>query len=162
MARQEHDREDLMAEATALVRRVELAVPGRDEPVVAGFWRDVRMSIYFGGDPVYHFDSAGRLRKAFVGGKLYRASRAGLAQLTRQRSETESVLLRHDLSREQTEAFLQEMKQELDALAETFAARGVRVVRETPAGAEVAAKVYAQLQTLLDAGPQVAPSIGRR
>ena len=105
---------------------------------------------------------AGRLRKAFVGGKLYRASRAGLAQLTRQHTETESVLLRHDLSREQTEAFFQEMKQELDALAETFAARGVRVARETPAGAEVAAKVYAQLQTLLDAGPQVSPSIGRR
>ena len=37
MARQEHARENLMAEATALVERVELLLTGVAEPIVAGF-----------------------------------------------------------------------------------------------------------------------------
>jgi hypothetical protein len=85
MARTEADREDLMAEAVALVRRVELALPGQDEPLVCGFRRDGSFSVYVGQDPVFHFDSRLRLRRAYRGGKLYRTQGDTLAELTRVR-----------------------------------------------------------------------------
>jgi hypothetical protein len=72
MSRNESDREDLMAEATALRRRVQLQVPGEALSIIAGFRDEGRVSIYFGPDPVYHFDEQGRLRRAFVAGRLYR------------------------------------------------------------------------------------------
>ena len=48
MARHEEDREDLLAEATALVERAELVVEGAAESVVIGFRRDGCASIYCG------------------------------------------------------------------------------------------------------------------
>ena len=83
MARQEVDREDLIAEAVALRRRIELALPGCDNPVVAGYRSTGALSLYFGADPVYQFDERGRLRRAFVGGHLYRTQGTTLAELTR-------------------------------------------------------------------------------
>ena len=70
MARDESDREDLLREATALVERIELAPADAadDEHIVAGFRRDGALSIYFGADPVYHFNSAGELRRAYCDG----------------------------------------------------------------------------------------------
>ena len=67
MARNEEDREDLMAEATALAERVELTVPQESDFVTAGFRRTGHLSLYFGQDPAYHFDEEGRLRRAAVG-----------------------------------------------------------------------------------------------
>src|SRR5258705_63721 len=61
MARQESDREDLLREATALVQRVELVVAGYDEPVVCGFRRGGSVSLVFGGEPVYQFNTANQL-----------------------------------------------------------------------------------------------------
>lgn len=163
MAKQERDREDLMREATALVERAEFNVAGRDEPVVAGFWRDGRFSIYFGGDPVYQFASEGGLRKAFVAGKIYRSSRAGLAELTRRRAaEMTSELVRRDLSNDETERFLTSMHEELRALDAALSGSAVQVVREHPPGAGVADKVRRFVQSLVARPVQVAPPVGRR
>ena len=57
MAREEHARENLIAEATALVERVELLLAGLPEPVVAGFRPDGSASLFFADDPVYQFNS---------------------------------------------------------------------------------------------------------
>jgi hypothetical protein len=110
MARQESDREDLMREATALVRRVELDVPGEPEPVVCGFHADGRLSVYFGSDPVYHFDPEGRLRRAFVDGHLFRTQGTTLACLTRVRTHAVTELRRRDLNPEELAAFFREMR----------------------------------------------------
>ena len=40
MARREQDREDILAEATALVERVELQIAGETDPIVVGFRRN--------------------------------------------------------------------------------------------------------------------------
>jgi hypothetical protein len=48
MARQESAREDLMREAVALVRRIELHVNGEPAPVVIGCRRDGAVSILRG------------------------------------------------------------------------------------------------------------------
>src|SRR5713226_9555672 len=109
MARYESDREDLMAEATALRERVELEVPGEAEHFVAGFRDDGRWSIYFGADPVYHFDANGGLRRAFVAGDLYRSQARTLARLIRTRTQSEVQLVRHDLDPDELEQFLSDM-----------------------------------------------------
>lgn len=97
MANHESDREDLLKEATALVRRAELTGPAHSIPVVFGFRRDGSLSLYFGADPVYHFDPEGRLKRAYVAGRLYRTQGDTLAELTRERSPSETVLQRRDL-----------------------------------------------------------------
>jgi hypothetical protein len=97
MARREADREDLFAEATALVRRAELIIRGGNESIVFGFKRDASLSVYFASDPVFHFDPSGRLRRAFIDGCLYRTQGHTLAELIRERTETRTVLRRRDL-----------------------------------------------------------------
>ncbi|HEX6986957.1 MAG TPA: hypothetical protein VF170_16385, partial [Planctomycetaceae bacterium] len=134
MARHEADREDLLAEATALVRRAELALPGSPEPVVAGFRRDGGLSVYFGGDPAYHFDPAGRLKRAYRGGRLYRTQGETLAELTRDRTATETALLRRDLTPEETESFLTEMSVRLALLGAAVERGEARVGRRVPDG----------------------------
>ena len=97
MARQENPREDLLAEATALVERAELRIAGFAEPIVVGFRRNGAASIYFGQDAAYHFNTANELRRAFIGGTLYKADRGRLAALVRRRTAAEVELVRHDL-----------------------------------------------------------------
>ena len=98
MALHETHREDLFAEATALVRRIELRVPGEPHPVVAGCRASGAWSVYFGPDPCYHFDEQGRLRRAFVDDRLYRTQGNTLAQLSRKRHADNVELSRIDLS----------------------------------------------------------------
>ena len=119
MAREEQDREDLMRDATALIERVELALPGRAENLVAGFRRGGAVSLYLGQDPVYHFNAAGQLRRAFVAGLLVRADDGRLASLRRERTKKNISLVRHELSPVETEAFrasFNAMRQEILAL----------------------------------------------
>ena len=132
MARHESDREDLMREATALVRRVELEVPGEPEPVVCGFRADGRLSIYFGGDPVYHFDADGRLRRAFAAGHLFRTQGTTLARLTRVRQPAHTELQRHDLHPDELALFLHSAHSRLKSLATAIRRSEFDVVRCVP------------------------------
>jgi len=141
MARQESDREDLLREATALVERAELMIPGEPEPVTVGFRRDSSLSIYFGGDPVYQFNTAGELRRAFADGLLYKAERGRLVQLSRERSETEVSLVRQELSDARTNAFLAAAQTRLAKLDESLAAGEFQTSGQVPAEGDVPARV---------------------
>src|SRR5262249_43315964 len=105
IAQHEADRDDVMAQATALRQRGGLRVRGETELIVAGFRDDGRFSIYFGPDPVFHFDADGALRRAFVAGDLYRSQKQTLARLTRTRSDSMVRLIRHDLDAAELAAF---------------------------------------------------------
>ncbi len=61
MARKPHPREDFITDATALDQRVELRLPDHAEPIAAGFRSDGSLSLLFGNDPVYQFNSLGQL-----------------------------------------------------------------------------------------------------
>lgn len=129
MARNESDREDLMREATALTRRVELILTDIAEPIVVGF-RDSTgwASFYFGQDPVYTFDAEGRLRRAYVDGFLYRTQGTTLARLFRERTLEATHLLRHDLTADELQTFLDTMKQRLQRLDELLLTNRYEVV----------------------------------
>ena len=123
MARNESDREDLIREAAGLPDRAEWMVPSQSEPVVTGIKRNGSLCLYLGADPVYQFDPEGRLRRAFVDGFLYRTQGSTLARIHRERTETESTLVRHDLDAEELDTFLQKMRATLQTLRDELEAR---------------------------------------
>ena len=145
MARHETDREDLMAEAIALRQRVALKVPGESECVVAGFRDNGCCSIYFGPDPVYHFDSSGGLRRAFIAGDLYRGQGRTLARLTRTRTGGEVQLIRRDLNPAELACFLAAMRGQLERLHDALVDDSARVVQQVPAEADIRPRLVALL-----------------
>jgi hypothetical protein len=148
MARQEQDREDLLAEATALVRRVELSVEGIGAPVVIGFRRDGCASLYVGGDEAWHFNTRGQLRRAYVEGTLLKAESGALVAMRRQPAAGKVELRRHDLSPEETRAMLGRLSGLLARLREAVGAGGARVLRQVPKGEDLVGEVRRLVESL--------------
>jgi hypothetical protein len=157
LSRREVDREDLIAEATALVERAELILPGSCDPVVAGFRRAGQWSLYFGSDPVYHFAADGALRRAFVDGFLYRSQGNTLSRLQRTRTESDVQLHRHDLTAEELLAFSAETAARIESLIAALQCGTVQTLRQIPPAADVPAKLLAAL--LLARRLRLAPAL---
>lgn len=148
MARQEADREDILREATALVERAELTLPGRAESIVVGFRRDGASSLFFGADPVYQFNAAGQLRRAYIGGQLIKAERGVLVALRRERREHEVALLRHELATDEQAAQLHRLQSDLAALRETLAAGTFQLIGQVPTASDVVGRMRGWLAEL--------------
>ena len=132
MARNEADREDLMAELVTASPRWELRVAELPDPVVLGVRSDHRLSIYFHGDRCYHFTGQGELRRAYVNGALYRSAGTTLSRLIRHRTAEETALMRHDLDSDELQAFLQEMRDWLTQLQSGLNRGQAEVLRGYP------------------------------
>jgi len=161
MARQEHDREDLLAEAKALVERIHLQAAGLPEAVTVGFRRDHSASFYFGARHVYQFNSAGCLRRAFVDDLLYKADRGRLAWLRRERGPEMVALVRHDLEPGETAAFFDTMRGYLETLHHALAKQHFTVMGQVPDDADLVARVCCWLDEFtgtsrIAASPRVA------
>lgn len=117
MAREEQDREDLMREATALVERVELRTASETESVIVGFRRNGCASVYFGGDPAYHFNSRNELRRAYVAGRLWKADQGRLIAMRHARTEMQVELHSQPLRTPDRQVALQELQARLEQLA---------------------------------------------
>jgi hypothetical protein len=162
MARQDADREDLFGEAAALVERAELSLPEMVEPLTAGRRRTGGWSTYFGGDPCYHFDEQGRLRRAFAEGRLYRTQGATLAELERVRTADQTELRRRDLTPAELARFLETARHRLAELGAAIGQGTIQVERVFPEGAIVTEKLEQALSHILDRGLRLAPSIKGR
>lgn len=163
MARQETDREDLMREAVALARRVECEVPGEVDSVISGFRRNRWLSIYFGSDPVYHFDDEGRLRRAFAGGLLFRTQGTTLARLERVRTQSATELQRRDLSERELSEFLAAMRTRLEKFVAALDAGVARVRRQVPEEEAVVPELIGAIRRILAQRNPLAPAIrGKR
>jgi hypothetical protein len=149
MAREESDREDLLREATALVERIELAPVGESagEHLVAGFRAGGAASFFFGADPVYQFNAAGELRRAYCAGVLIKASRGRLVSLKRERLATEVQLLSRELTDAEQAAFVATMADRLRRLVAVLDAGRYAVVGQVPADANVLSRVRTWLAT---------------
>lgn len=152
MARNEADREDLMREAVALKRRVKLRLLGESEPIVVGIRENGLWSVYFGSDPVFHFDAEDRLRRAFVGGCLFRSHGTGLSRLTRHRSDRETNLLRYDLSPQELAEFWSTAAPHLRGLAEAINNGTAKVQERIPGDWAFAGDILEVLR-LISSGP---------
>ncbi len=145
MARHESEREDLLAEATALVERVELELPG-GEVVVAGFRRDGSLSLFFGEDPVYQFNAHNELRRAYAGGLLYKAVRGKLVELRRERTAAETQLISRPLHEAESQALLADVTNRLAQLQTAVQSSRVQVLRQVPAGTDILGRLVNWLQ----------------
>ncbi len=150
MPREEHDREDLMAEAKALVERVSLEIDGYDGHVVIGFRRDRSASFYFSLQRVYQFTSNGQLRRAFIGDLLFKAERRQLVSLRRERHAQVVDLLRHVLDSAAADALMVEMRSHLHALRDALAQGNFELVGQVPAEPNVIARIRGWLDEFAD------------
>ena len=85
MARDAHDREDLLRDARGLSPRVQLEVELSAGPaeLFAGF-RGESLSLYFGQDLAFHFNDRGELRRAFAVDELLKADGGRLVAMRRE------------------------------------------------------------------------------
>lgn len=163
MARNESDREDLIHEAAGLPDRAEWNVPSQSEPVITGIKRNGSLCLYLGADPVYQFDPEGRLRRAFVDGFLYRTQGSTLARIHRERTETESTLVRHDLDAEELDVFLQTMRATLRTLRDELADGEASLLRSVEKAPVAGLPDFSQLiDEALETMPTLAPAIPGR
>lgn len=162
MARQSSDREDLMAEAVALLPRIALRVSNLPSEIIAGRRVDGRWSIFMDGDPVYQFDSEHRLRRAFVNDSLYRSQGTTLARLTRQQTAQESVLLRHDLTADELSDFFHHMRRNLQIVFEALSHGTAEVINRIPEDSDYLAELTQNLQNVLQGGDALSPALTRR
>src|SRR5690349_14124535 len=145
MAHRESDREDLLREATALVERAEIRIPSEPEPVIIGFRRDGAASFFFGAEAVYQFNSAGELRRAYIGGLLYKAERGTLVSLRRQRSDSEVALLRTELPAEEAQKLLSLACDRLMRLQQALLSDSITLIGQIPPKANIMARITAWL-----------------
>ncbi len=151
MARETHDREDLLREATALVERIELRVASEEAPVVIGFRRDGCASVYLGASPAYHFNTRNELRRAFVADELWKAEHGRLVAMTRERSSEGVQMVARELTDLQQVAALGDLRQRLRELqADLRDHDGSQIVGQMPPDADVLARVRAWLAGLAD------------
>ena len=147
MARDEQDREDLLAEATALVERASLRLPDEAEETVVGFRRDGGLALYLAADRVYQFNSSGQLRRAFVGELLYKAQAGELVSLRRERSDVAVQLVSRPLTDAELSSFLVEMRSAIDALRQSLGTESYQLLGQVPASAQVLPRVRDWLDT---------------
>ena len=141
MARDEQDREDLLAEATALVERASLGLPGQSEETVVGFRRDGGLALYLAADRVYQFNSSGQLRRAFVRNLLYKAQAGELVSLRRERSDVAVQLVSRPLDDAERSSFLLEMRSAISSLSQSLGAENYTLLGEVPASGQVLPRV---------------------
>ena len=148
MARHEEPREDLMREATALRERAELSVTGMEEAVIVGFRAGGAGCVYVGDDLSWQFNPRGELRRGFIEGRLLKAESGRLVALTRERSASETALVRHECTAEETAALLGTCATLLDQLQAVLAAGECQLVQQVPAEGDVLGRIYDWLASL--------------
>ncbi len=162
MARQETDREDLMQEAVALLPRAEFRLEGLQDVLTVGFRGKSALSIFFGQDPVYQFDGSGALRRAYVGGMLYRSQGNTLAKLDRVRTPSQTILQRQDLTAEGLVEFQQVMTEQLNTLRAAIMQEKYVILRSVPDAVDWIELLTTALKTISAATPWLSPAIGTR
>jgi hypothetical protein len=121
---------------------------GPDEHVVIGFRANGAGSLFFGGEPAYHFNFANELRRAYRAGELIKAERGQLVALVRRREAAEVQLVRRELDAKETAAFMQELSQHLSRVIAALNEGRFSLVGEVPLGADVVGRARRWLDRL--------------
>ncbi|MCG8448431.1 MAG: hypothetical protein MI725_02475 [Pirellulales bacterium] len=139
MARYAQEREDLLRDATAFDHRVKLRVTleGQSTEVFAGFRKNGCVSLYFGADPVYQFNSRRQLRRAYVDGQLVKAVKGNLVGWRPQRTQAKVEMLSRELDAEELRHFCKTMKENMQRLRDSLANHRQEVLGHIPAEVDV-------------------------
>ncbi|MBR9801130.1 hypothetical protein GYB59_05285 [bacterium] len=160
MARIEEDREDLFGEATAYPQRGEFALSEDEHDMLfVGLKPGMKAAFYFGADPVYQFDGQGKLRRVYRHGALYRSQGTTLAQLLRERTAEQTTLVRHDLTQEELQTVLAEMRTQLQNIQQRLSDHKLPLLRCTIDADVFQKAVQNACQTILDQTDPLAPAL---
>lgn len=117
MAIHEQKRENLIQEATAYSRRMQINLESVEfqgkkiGQLFAGMRRDGRWSLYFDESPVLQFDQSGRLRRLVILPRKFKAQQGSLVELKRATRGGHVVLETQPTSSEQCRLMLQQLSQ---------------------------------------------------
>lgn len=161
MARHEADREDLFDEFRSAMQKWEVQPTEAAPPVVCGIRKDGRRSIYLDQDHCYHFNEHCQLMRAYHAGSLYRTQGRTLAKLTRERTASETILHRVDLSEDQLAEFLDNLQDSLSALLESLSPSHSLLLRAVPPEADIS-EMIAVIRSLCERNVQLAPAYATR
>ncbi len=172
MAKDAHDREDLLRDATALPERIELVVltdkevgntlEPFEQPVFCGFREGDAFSFYWGQDTVFQFNVAGELRRAYWQERMVATYQRQLHWLSPDSSSGRLRLARTAFSEQESERFLAMAAQYVAAVEEALAKETATVVGCFPVDADVAGKVLRCLQEIDVTDLAVHPGVGRK
>ncbi|HYO26564.1 MAG TPA: hypothetical protein VEQ85_16605 [Lacipirellulaceae bacterium] len=159
MARIVEDREDLLRDARGLAPRLQLRfdLQGQDTALFAGF-RGEALSLYFGSDPVFHFNAAGELRRGYCRGTLIKADGGKLLAMDRVRTPQQIELRTHDIPPADEHALLDDLSKRLRGLRAAIAGGAVVIEGEEPAGAGALERLRAWLVAHADGATSLAAS----
>ncbi len=149
MAKEEADREDLLGEASGLSPRAELRFESFSEPILIGF-RGAAVSVYVGQNPVYHFNSAGELRRAYRDGLLYKAVESQLVSLNQLRTDEHVFLMKRELDRQRTRDFCDDVTRCVDQLRTGLKQGKFELQGQVPAEEEVVERITQWLDAMPD------------
>lgn len=146
VARLSQEREDLMNEAVALVPRsmLRVTISGNTCEVFAGF-RGECLSLYFGSDPVYHFNSRGELRRAFAKDRIVKAVEGKLVIWQPDRQPHEVTMRSRPMEQGELADFGNEFSRRLDDLRRSLEQHSFEVVGEFPAESDIVRRLAAWL-----------------
>lgn len=148
MPRELHDREDLLRDARALVPRMMLQVrlAGEQVKLFAGF-RGESLSLYFGDEPVFHFNARGELRRAHVGRQLIKADGGRLCELHRTSKGDAVKLAASELDGSRQLQLLAELSEKLAEFRNALEAGQVRLIGQEPPDADALGRLQRWLAT---------------
>ncbi len=111
-------------------------------------FRDDALSLYFNADPVYQFNSAGELRRAFVENAIVKAVAGNIHIWRPERSEREVAMQSRELSAAETEEFMENLSRRLAAVREALQRRHYELMGNVPAEGEGLARLRNWLESL--------------
>ena len=152
-------KEDLLRDASNYCFRCEIRIPSIASLIFVGITQKRRFSLYFGQDPVYHFDKQCRIRRGFVRGKIFKSESGKLVQLTRKRTDTAVLLQRKLLSLESTTAWLNHAEQAIALLQQDWRLNRFEIVRSVPSNHAVCKPIQEILTELDSTQLIIAPSV---
>ena len=160
MAKDAHDREDLLRDATGYVQRVEFTIPDRDEPIFCGFRQCGAFSLYWTQADVLQFNSAGELRRAFWQHRMLASYKRQLHWL--EKSEGRVRLERTLLSERELEKFQSEAANWLQQVRNRLNSSAIANVEEFPTEGNVLQQVNKWLGCNVELTLAIHPGLGKQ
>jgi hypothetical protein len=114
-------------------------------------FRGDSLSLYFGEDPVFHFNVHGQLRRAFIGDELIKAERGRLIGLVRERSPVEVTFRSRQFDVQAEATVVADLDRRLQHLRASLAAGDLSVRGQVPPDGDA----LERLRWWLDAHPTV-------
>lgn len=114
MALEDHDREDLLRDACAMVERGECCMAGRQ--VVVGFRDRGQLSLYCGPDPVFQFNADRQLRRAYFQGRKIAADQGQLVEVVQKTRGGKVELVKVPVDQETRNCLMESLKEWLSKI----------------------------------------------